>query len=346
MTEADGPTLDSIDSSAYPYPVADWRDIDAYPDHKGNATMYAWELTRRDRRFQLLSDVQRLSYARETEGPETIHAVGRLVAAALSLPEMEELVHRSAVLTAPYRERRYGLFAREIEAEELLRHAVWLALGEWFAPFHKAAEGAYREGLPPADRPVFDRERTPPWPIHWPGKDVETRGAGALLDLVDYPAGLPRELFMEDLNENERAVVEGRTIGSLEVHSQANAYSSTYWSNNAPSPKGGDEVWMVFHLSANAGAQSERARAMLEGMQRRARFEEPERAMPMPRTETARRILRYLDWHAEGDCDRRGAAAEFKKAIGVPSSGSKTWRQLLEQVRKYTADPVALTRLR
>ena len=345
MTKASMLTLDEIDPSEYPRAVADWRDTEEYPDHGGNATMYAWELTRRDREFQLLSDIQRISYAREGEPSRTTDELGRLIAVALSLPDMEGFVRQAAVINHQ-RTGGYGLRIPEIDAENLLRQAVWLALGERFAPFHKAAEGAYWEGLPPADRPVFDRERTPPWPIHWPGKDVETRDASALLDLVNYPSGLLRDLSIEGLNENEQAVAKGRAVGSLDVHAQANAYSSTYWSDSPPSPKGGTEVWMAYDLSANIGAQTERAHAMLEGMQCRAGISEPERAMLMPRSETARLILRYLDWQAEGDCDRRGAAAEFKEAIGVPSSGSKAWSRLLRQVRKYTDDPVALMRLR
>lgn len=343
MTTA--PTLDAIDPRAYPYPMADWRDAEAYPDHGSDATWMAWELTRRDRRFQLLCDVQRASYARETGTPPTTGVPERIVAAIHGLSGMESVLNREAALDDSSTEPR-GLWPWKMNAEERLRRLIDMALTEWFTPFDSASDGDYRADLPPADRPVLDRRRTPPWPLDWPGKDAETRDAHALLDLVGYPAGVRREILMEMLTEAEKAVVEGRTIGSLEVHAQASAYSSSYYTPHAGPPKHRNEVRLAFDLSANAGAQAKRAQRMLEGMQRRAGIERPSNALSMPRGHTGRRILRYLDWKAEGGADRRGAPADFKRAIGIDPNKATTWSKLEDMVVQYTRDPVALTRLR
>ena len=333
-------TLDEVDPNAYPHAVADWSRAEAYPDHGGDATKYAWELTRRDRRFQLLSDVHRISYERETEFPRTHAVPDRIVAAIHGLPGIEDFVQQAAALDDP-RVERLGTSDSGDRCRSTATPCPVAGLREWFAPFHTASEGAYREGLPPADRRVFDRGRTPPWPLHWPGKDAETQGAHALLDLVDYPAGLLREILLE-MPDRERESCGGRAerLGRWTSTHKANAYSSTYWSGTAPPPEvrgRGSTVFPSVHEHRSAG------RTRVRNARRHAA------PSPASRSPSARCPYRRPG-PGVASCDistgRPKATAivavpavEFKRAIGVKESNSTEWRRLRARVKEYTAGP-------
>jgi len=177
----------------------------------------------------------------------------------------------------------------------------------------------------------------PPWPLEWPGIDEETSRYTATDFLL---SGVPKgcgTLFRPLLPE-------GGVDTPLNVGSLLNHVKRLGCPPEKPSSK--TKAVIAFDLSANIGAQLERAREMLEGMQHRASFNEPERAMPVPTAKKGRRILRYLDWQAEGNCDQRGAHAAFKESIGIGKNDPKAWRRLREQVDKYTADPTVLVQLR
>ena len=324
------PTLETIDPDRYPYPVAEWRDAGAYTDHGGDPVMWAWEFTRRDRLFQLVADIHaarlRSWRVERLPAPQNLVDEARRLNGWQRTEEMQDMLMRETE-----RHRRY-----EAGSIEHLGSVAWNELDERFAPF--SGRAGWREPKPSVtDIGKLDRERTPPWPLNWPGRDIANDDRIFLRMAAYEPHHIVAPRYLDFLSEGARRVIEGHEIGSLEDYAQASAYFLRAQQRTT-------EVELAFDLSANIGAQMKRAERMLKGMQERAGFEDPEEALAVPRNGT--RVLRFLDWQAERDAEHRGAAATFKRAVGINPSDSTAWAKLLRAVAKYTADPVALVRLR